>query len=210
MKQDNRISVGHIIVFIILFGISNGLINYAGFVFSGGIPVVFNIFSKVQVKESGYFKYITICNEKAKQEGVAHLGGEGSNGAFADPDTGTYFYALQGDRSKSRQQFVGSRLDYIDSWLTQGNYARGGANRLWGRISANNRNDLNAEIEDVHSDKWTHSETDPYWKNNIEFGQKTHEFDAEYWLEPKPIRSSYVTAGDDSMNYPSQKYDGVN
>ena len=157
-----------------------------------------------------YFKYITICNEKAKQEGVAHLGGEGSNGAFADPDTGTYFYALQGDRSKSRQQFVGSRLDYIDSWLTQGNYARGGANRLWGRISANNRNDLNAEIEDVHSDKWTHSETDPYWKNNIEFGQKTHEFDAEYWLEPKPIRSSYVTAGDDSMNYPSQKYDGVN
>jgi hypothetical protein len=26
----------------------------------------------------------------------------------------------------------------------------------------------------------------------------------------KPIRSSYVTAGDDSANYPSQKYDGVN
>lgn len=156
-----------------------------------------------------YFKYITICNEKAKEEGVAHLGGEGSGGAFANPDTGTYFYALQGDRSQSRQQFVGSRLEYVDSWLTQGNYARGGANRLWGRISANNRSDLDSNYVDVHSDKWTESTTDPYWVGNVEFGTKTHEFDSEYWLEPKPIRSAYVTAGDDSMNYPSQKYDGV-
>jgi hypothetical protein len=30
-----------------------------------------------------------------------------------------------------------------------------------------------------------------------------HEFDAEYWLEPQPIRSSYFTAGDDAANYPS-------
>ena len=155
-----------------------------------------------------YFKYITICNPEAKKEGVAHLGGEGSNGAFADPDTGTYFYALQGDRSQSRQQFIESRLDYIDSWLTQGNYARAGANRLWGRISANNRSDLDSKYADVHSDKWTESGNN-YWVNGIEFGTKTHEFDAEYWLEPKPIRSSYFTAGDDSMNYPSQKYDGI-
>ena len=156
-----------------------------------------------------YFKYITICNPKAKEEGVAHLGGEGSGGAFAEPDTGTYFYALQGDRSQSRQQFVGNRLEYIDSWLTQGNYARGGANRLWGRISANNRSDLDSDITDIHSDKWTNSASDPYWVNNIPFGTKTHEFDSEYWIEPTPIRSAYVTAGDDSMNYPSQKYDGI-
>lgn len=156
-----------------------------------------------------YFKYITICNPKAKEEGVAHLAGQGSGGAFAEPDTGTYFYALQGDRSQSRQQFVGNRLEYIDSWLTQGNYARGGANRLWGRISANNRSDLDSTYTDVHSDKWTESASDPYWVGNVEFGTKTHEFDSEYWLEPKPIRSAYVTAGDDSMNYPSQKYDGV-
>jgi len=156
-----------------------------------------------------YFKYITICNPKAKEEGVAHLGGEGSGGAFAEPDTGTYFYALQGDRSQSRQQFVGNRLEYIDSWLTQGNYARGGANRLWGRISANNRSDLDSDITDVHSDKWTNSVDDPYWVNNVPFGTKTHEFDSEYWIEPTPIRSAYVTAGDDSMNYPSKKYDGI-
>ena len=149
-----------------------------------------------------YFKYITITNPKAKEQGVAHLNDAGE---YADPDSGTYFYALQGDRSQSRRQFVSSRLEYIDSWLTQGNYARGGANRLWGRISANNN-----VGNDVHSDKWVESQGKPYWKDGVEFGTKTHEFDAEYWLEPKPIRSSYFTAGDDAANYPSQKYDGVN
>ena len=149
-----------------------------------------------------YFKYITITNPDAKAQGVAHLNDAGE---YADPDTGTYFYALQGDRSQSRRQFVASRLEYIDSWLTQGNYARGGANRLWGRISANNN-----VLPDVHSDKWVESVDKPYWKDGIEFGEKVHKFDAEYWLEPKPIRSSYFTAGDDAANYPSQKYDGIN
>ena len=149
-----------------------------------------------------YFKYITITNPKAKEQGVAHLNDAGE---YADPDSGTYFYALQGDRSQSRRQFVASRLEYIDSWLTQGNYARGGANRLWGRISANNN-----VGNDVHSDKWVESQDKPYWKDGVEFGTKMHEFDAEYWLEPKPIRSSYFTAGDDAANYPSQKYDGAN
>ena len=95
-------------------------------------------------------------------------------------------------------------MEYIDSWLGQGNYARGGANRLWGRISANNN-----VSPDVHSDKWVEGAGKPYWKD-VEFGTKSHEFDAEYWLEPLPIRSSYFTAGDDAANYPSQKYDGVN
>ena len=152
-----------------------------------------------------YFKYITITNENAYEQGVAHLT---DAGVYAEePDPGTYFYALQGDRSQSRRQFITSRLEYIDSWLNQGNYARGGANRLWGRISANNN-----VLPDVHSDKWVENKADNkfYWKDDIEFGEKTHEFDAEYWLEPTPIRSSYFTAGDDSANYPSQKYDGVN
>ena len=150
-----------------------------------------------------YFKYITITNAKAKEQGVAHLNDAGE---YAEPDTGTYFYALQGDRSQSRRQFLTNRLEYIDSWLTQGNYARGGANRLWGRISANNTSGT-----DVHSDKWVEdsSADNSYWVDK-EFGTKRHEFDAEYWLELKPIRSSYVTAGDDSANYPSQKYDGIN
>lgn len=150
-----------------------------------------------------YFKYITITNAKAKEQGVAHLNDAGE---YSDPDPGTYFYALQGDRSQSRRQFLTNRLEYIDSWLTQGNYARGGANRLWGRISANNTSGT-----DVHSDKWVEDSNaeNSYWIDN-EFGTKRHEFDAEYWLELKPIRSSYVTAGDDSANYPSQKYDGIN
>lgn len=152
-----------------------------------------------------FFKYITITNKEAKSQDVAKLD---RNGEYAI-DPGTYFYALQGDRSQSRRQFVTNRLEYIDSWLTQGNYARAGTNCVWGRISANNRSDLNSEIADTHSDKWTETTTDRYWVNDVEFGQKTHEFDAEYWLEPKPIRSAYVTAGDDSANYPSQKYDGV-
>ncbi len=156
-----------------------------------------------------YFKYITICNEKAQQEDVAHLGGAGSGGAFAEPDTGTYFYALQGDRSQSRRQFVESRIDYIDSWLGQGNYIRGGQNCVWGRISANNRSDKDSNKIDVHSDKWTETATKRYWVNDEEFGTKTHEFDAEYWLEPVPMRSAYFTAGDDSANYASKKYDGI-
>lgn len=151
-----------------------------------------------------YFKYITITNAAAISQGVAKLD---RNGKYAI-DPGTYFYALQGDRSQSRRQFVTNRLEYIDSWLTQGNYARAGTNCLWGRISANNRDDLNSSLSDVHSDKWTESGND-YWENGIEFGKKTHEFDAEYWLELKPIRSAYVTAGDDSANYPSEKYDGI-
>ena len=149
-----------------------------------------------------YFKYITITNPKAKEQGVAHLNDAGE---YAEPDKGTYFYALQGDRSQSRRQFVTSRLEYIDSWLNQGNYARGGANRLWGRISANN----NVQ-PDVHSDKWVESADKPYWTGAEFKSPKSHEFDAEYWLEPKPIRSSYFTAGDDAANYPSQKYDGIN
>lgn len=148
-----------------------------------------------------YFKYITITNTKAKDQGVAHLDDSGN---YAEPDSGTYFYALQGDRSQSRRQFLTNRLEYIDSWLTQGNYARGGANRLWGRISANNMDGS------VHSDTYLEDDNNPYWVNGEEFGAKSNEFDAEYWLELKPIRSSYVTAGDDSANYPSQKYDGVN
>ena len=149
-----------------------------------------------------YFKYITITNAKAQEQGVAHLN---DSGEYAKPDGGTYFYALQGDRSQSRRQFLTNRLEYIDSWLTQGSYSRGGANRFWGRISANNMDG------ETHSDIWVEDNKpeNSYWVDK-EFGTKRHEFDSEYWLELKPIRSSYVTAGDDSANYPSQKYDGIN
>lgn len=144
-----------------------------------------------------YFKYITITNPKALDEKykVAALNGSGD----MELDDGTYFYALQGDRSQSRRQFVTNRLDYIDSWLNVGNYGRAGAHHIRGRISANDID--GSDISDI----WVESENGYYDEN----GRKIHEFDAQYWFDLTPVRSSYVTAGDDSANYPSEKYDGV-
>ena len=148
-----------------------------------------------------YWKYITITNKQAINQGVAYIAGV--DGKYVIDNDCTYFYALQGDRSQSRRQFLTNRIEYIDSWLNQGNYARGGNNRIRGRISANS-------VESkITSDQWVETGDSPYWVDQ-EFGEKTHDFDAEYWLNLKPIRSSYVTAGDDSANYPSKKYDGVN
>lgn len=146
-----------------------------------------------------YFKYITITNPAAPSHGVGYLGK--SETQIFD-EQGTYFYALQGDRSQSRKQFLTNRIDYIDSWLTVGNYARAGENRIRGRISANNMD--GSDISDI----WVETQEDPYWANSSET-IKTHKFDGEYWVNLTPIYSSYVTAGDDSANYPSQKYDGV-
>ena len=149
-----------------------------------------------------YFKYITITNDAAIGQGVGYL--LGNEGIWAIDKAGTYFYALQGDRSQSRRQFLTNRIEYIDSWLGQKNYARGGGNRIRGRMSAN------AVTTGITSDKWVETSEDPYWVGGVEFGTKTHEFDSEYWLNLTPIRSSYVTAGDDSANYPPKKYDGMN
>ena len=150
-----------------------------------------------------YFKYITITNPKAVDAKVAYLNGEGK---YVDPnaeDTTGFFYALQGDRSQSRRQFLTNRIDYIDSWLNVGNYARAGNNRIRGRISANYGLSAN-EDERINSDIYLES-SDGYFDAD---GNKIHDYDAEYWLNLKPIRSAYVTAGDDSANYPSKKYDG--
>ena len=145
-----------------------------------------------------YYKYITITNPKMGYQD--RYGGTGY-------DNGTYFYALQGDRSLSRQQFLTNRLNYIDSWLNQGNYERGGTNIIRGRIAANSPSNT--------SDKWiegTNSNTEPtlitnvpYWTDNTET-VKTHMFDGEYWLHMEPVRNSYVTVGTDAANFPSLKY----
>ena len=150
-----------------------------------------------------YWKYITITNPASLDQNVAFI--PGIDGTYTYDQEGTYYYALQGDRSQSRRQFLTSRIEYLDSWLNQGNYSRGGNNRIRGRISANSIS------KDTTSDKWVEKlPATPYWKNNIEFGEKTHDFDGEYWATLKPIQSTYVTAADDSGTYPSQKYDGVN
>ena len=150
-----------------------------------------------------YYKYITITNPKAIANGVGYL--EGADGEMVYDSKDTYFYALQGDRRQSRKQFLTNRIEYIDSWLNQGNYARGGKNLIYGRIASNDM------TEKKLSDHWIETDSDPYWKDNKEFGEKTHEFDAQYWVDLTPIRSSYVTiGGDGDFTYPSRKYDGLN
>jgi hypothetical protein len=143
-----------------------------------------------------WWKYITITNEKGISTGIT--GWLDRNGKYDVDGNGTYFYALQGDRSQSRQQFLTSRIEYIDSWLNQGNYQRGGSNNIRGRVAANNATKT--------SDLWVNTDTTPYYNDK---GEKNYLFDAEYWVNLKPIRSSYVTLSDDAEAYPSQKYDGI-
>lgn len=146
-----------------------------------------------------YFKYITITNKASYSDGTTGHIASNDSGTYSYDANGTYFYALQGDRSLSRQQFLTNRIEYIDSWLNQGNYKRGGANRIRGRVAANNG--------EKTSDIWVETTENPYFKAD---GKKTNLFDAEYWLNLTPIRSSYVTVSDDAEAYPSKKYDGVN
>lgn len=151
-----------------------------------------------------YYKYITITNTRTG-------GGYQDRYGTISYDNGTYFYMLQGNRSLSRQQFLINRLNYIDSWLNQGQYERGGNNVIRGRISANKPS--------VQSDKWiegTNKNTEanlitnePYWQDAAET-IKTHMFDGEYWVDMEPVRNSYVTVGTDAANFPSQKYTNLN
>ena len=150
-----------------------------------------------------YYKYITITNgsnQQALENGlIGHLSSD-DQGNFA-VDEGTYFYMLQGNRSLARRQFLTNRIEYIDSWLNQGNYQRGGFNRIRGRVAANNSTKT--------SDKWVEDINDPNTSYYLQDGSKRNLFDAEYWLTLTPTHSSYVTLGDDNEAYPSQKYDGI-
>ena len=154
-----------------------------------------------------YYKYITITNRGLNDEyktGICgHISGDDKGEYTYDSECG-YFYMLQGDRSLSRYQFLKNRLEYIDSWLNQGNYKRGGANRIRGRVAANNP--INT------SDLWVETTDSPYYLDAAygeQGSQKRHKFDAEYWLTITPSHSSYVTLGDDAEAYPSRKYDGI-
>ena len=164
-----------------------------------------------------YYKYITITNNTGladdRTSGILNTTGyqsSGTEGEYIFDDNGTYFYALQGDRSLSRQQFLTNRFEYIDSWLNQGNYQRGGANRIRGRVSANYHNkDVETNDKWYTSDHWMESTDGSYWLDK-EFGTKRHDFDSQYWITLQPVRNTYVTLGGDANStYPSQKYSGV-
>ena len=146
------------------------------------------------------YKYISITNPK--------VGYMYQNGDITQDTSNTYFYALQGNRSMSRRQFLTNRLNYIDSWFTVGNYKRGGANRIRSRISANNSS--------LTSDKWiegTAINGDTGLVTNVPYyneqGKKTHLFDGEYWITMTPVRKMYVTVGTDAANFDPLKYSGT-
>ena len=161
-----------------------------------------------------FFKYIIITNNRGLNAANPTDATKNTTG-FCDSDgkykydNGTYFYALQGDRSLSRQKFLSNRFEYIDSWLNQGNYRRNGANCLWGRVSANYANKDSGAY--YTSDQWLDSNSSPYWKNGVEdFISKTHDFDSQYWVTLQPVRNTYVTLGGDGDTvYPSKKYSGT-
>ncbi len=148
-----------------------------------------------------HYKYISITNPK-----VGYLG-SGNTPEVLKDTSDTYFYALQGDRSMSREQFLTNRFNYIDSWLSLGNYKRGGQNRIRSRISANSPS--------TTSDKWIEGTStngaegiitnEPYFTD----GKKTHMFDGEYWISMTPVRKMYVTVGTDTANFESMKYTGT-
>jgi len=149
-----------------------------------------------------WYKYITITNTigSVNKDYLGLVGYMGRQGEWLIDSEGTYFYALQGDRKQSRRAFLTKRLDYIDSWLSVGDYQRSGTNCIWGRISANDA----GATSDVWLDRTPAEDT--YWvldEAGKETTVKTHPYDAQYWLDLTPVYSTYVTVSDDAAAYPS-------
>lgn len=143
-----------------------------------------------------YYKYITITNDRTSAGG-----GFTGQGGETKVDTGSYFYALQGDRSLSRQQFLTNRLNFIDSWLASGDFQRAeGGDFIKCRLEAN----TGTTIDDNSSDHWAVGANEEdgliasdYWVDEDET-VKVHEFDAEYWLTLRPARTIYTSIGFDN------------
>lgn len=152
-----------------------------------------------------YYKYITITNggEGRIEAGGGYIGQSGTwiaDYANGQP-LGTYFYALQGDRSTSRQQFLTNRLNYIDSWLYCGAFQRGESEDVtWGRISANIPSEFpDFWITDNPADVELNGETELQQSNYFkEDGSKVNEFDAEYWINLSYAKPVYTAVGLDN------------
>ena len=146
------------------------------------------------------YKYISITNPK--------VGYMYQNGDTTQDTSNTYFYALQGSRDMSRQQFLTNRLNYIDSWLAVGDYKRGGANRIRSRVSANNAENTSDKWIEGTATNGSNVQTNvPYYKADGK--TKTHLFDGEYWITMTPVRNMYVTVGTDTANFDPIKYSGT-
>ena len=147
-----------------------------------------------------YYKYITITNNN-----ISAGGGYSGQGGNTVVDNGSYFYALQGDRSLSRQQFLTDRINFIDSWLYTGAFQRAeGTDIVKARIEANSgttKSDNTSDhwvvpSKDVDAEKEGLNESD-YWVDSSET-KKKNEFDTEYWLTLTPSKTIYTSIGFDS------------
>lgn len=147
-----------------------------------------------------YYKYITITNDR-----ISAGGGYSGQGGATVVDNGGYFYALQGDRSLSRQQFLTDRINFIDSWLYTGAFQRAEGNDI---VRARSEANSGTTKNDNTSDHWVESESDDaaktaglnyskYWVDQDET-QKQNEFDAEYWLTLTPSKTIYTSIGFDN------------
>ena len=158
-----------------------------------------------------FYKYISITNGRVQYQD--RQGG-------MTTDNGTFFYALQGDRSLSRQQFLARRINFLDSWLSEGDYSRSNGTNIRGRIAANNPK--------KNSDKWIEGRESngveeiimdtPYYvigpggeieKDQRGYPKKTNYLDADTYVDMTPYQKSYVTLGDDNESFASKPYTGV-
>lgn len=148
-----------------------------------------------------YYKYITITNNN-----ISAGGGYSGQGGATVVDNGSYFYALQGDRSLSRQQFLTDRINFIDSWLYTGAFQRAEGNDT---IKARSEANRGTTKNDNTADHWVESPTaeeagliqSDYWVDQDIDGngtKKMHEFDTEFWLTLTPSKTIYTSIGFDN------------
>lgn len=161
-----------------------------------------------------YYKYISIMNQNGP-------GYQGTDGTAKWDEAGSFLYALQGDRSLSRQQFLSRRINFVDSWLTKGNYAEGTGATIKFRTSANdpeNTSDIWIDNSSVINSSGQEVEglqaNAGYYKEPLEtdmYGDpiKLHDLDADFFIKLSPFQRSYVTLATDNAPLPSKEYEGT-
>lgn len=172
----------------------------------------------VAINMDEYYKYIFIMDTNA---GGGYQGT--SQGETLYDTEGSFLYALQGDRSLSRQQFLKRRLHFIDSWLTKGTYVEGGGSTFKLRVSANdpdstsdiwidsanNKDNTGTVIPalQINSNYYT---TDPPTINPVTNDPiKSNELDADFFIKLTPYQRDYVTLATDNAPIPSIEFTGA-
>ena len=158
-----------------------------------------------------WFKYLTITNSAAE-------GYQDRTGNLKVDTSGTYFYALQGDRSLSRRQFLDRRINFIDSWFSLYNYSKTDGTSIVGRITANRKSETsdqwvtdhsNAEV--IQSDISAYYETNDDGSNKLDANNrpiKINYLDADNYVKLTPYQNSYVTFYIDDTSSGSVIYEG--